>query len=170
MINYLLKGFLMPAVMSVGLVGNLLSIRVLRSPNIDMKVLRSPNIDMKVEILWVFLLVCVETAVNFGAETPQYNWHDNWLGPLQSVDKKSTRKGFSQQIISQGSPGLVQDAKTLFCLFLSKNYFSVFSGQIKIFNFEVSHNEVSENKYQIFGSNQPLAKSIVVFNCLQNKN
>ena len=28
----------MPAVMSVGLVGNLLSIRVLRSPNIDMKV------------------------------------------------------------------------------------------------------------------------------------
>ena len=51
MINYLLKGFLMPAVMSVGLVGNLLSIRVLRSPNIDMKVLRSPNIDMKVEIL-----------------------------------------------------------------------------------------------------------------------
>ena len=66
-----------------------------------------------------FLLVYVETAVNFGAETPQYNWHDNWLGPLQSVDKKSTRKGFSQQIISQGSPGLVQDAKTLFCLFLS---------------------------------------------------
>ena len=32
------QGFLMPAVTSVGLVGNLLSIRVLRSPNIDMKV------------------------------------------------------------------------------------------------------------------------------------
>ena len=76
MINYLHKGFLMPAVMSVGLVGNLLSIRVLRSPNIDMKVLRSPNIDTKVEIKDIvrfFLLVCVETAVNFGAETPQYN-------------------------------------------------------------------------------------------------
>ena len=32
------QGFLMPAVMSVGLVGNLLSIRVLKSTNIDMKV------------------------------------------------------------------------------------------------------------------------------------
>ena len=68
MINYLLKGFLMPAVMSVGLVGNLLSIRVLRSPNIDMKVLRSPNIDtkvlrspnidMKVEIIDIVRIFC----------------------------------------------------------------------------------------------------------------
>ena len=32
------QGFLMPAVMSIGLVGNLLSIRVLKSTNIDMKV------------------------------------------------------------------------------------------------------------------------------------
>ena len=58
MINYLLKGFLMPAVMSVGLVGNLLSIRVLRSPNIDMKVLRSPNIDTKVEIKDIVRIFC----------------------------------------------------------------------------------------------------------------
>ena len=58
MINYLLKGFLMPAVMSVGLVGNLLSIRVLRSPNIDMKVLRSPNIDMKMEIIDIVRIFC----------------------------------------------------------------------------------------------------------------
>ena len=58
MINYLHKGFLMPAVMSVGLVGNLLSIRVLRSPNIDMKVLRSPNIDTKVEIIDIVRILC----------------------------------------------------------------------------------------------------------------
>ena len=58
MINYLHKGFLMPAVMSVGLVGNLLSIRVLRSPNIDMKVLRSPNIDTKVEIKDIVRIFC----------------------------------------------------------------------------------------------------------------
>jgi len=36
-VKMVVEGFLMPAVMSVGLVGNLLSIRVLRSPNIDMK-------------------------------------------------------------------------------------------------------------------------------------
>ena len=50
--NFLHKGFLVPAVMSVGLVGNVLSIRVLRSPNIDMKVERMDILK------WGFFCLC----------------------------------------------------------------------------------------------------------------
>ena len=45
------QGFLMPAVMSVGLVGNLLSIRVLKSTNIDMKVRYSSTSTFSYETL-----------------------------------------------------------------------------------------------------------------------